>query len=100
MTPAHAVHPHSVELRRGRAPRPAARHQVDRVAASPAFPRQPPEDLVQVDLRAARVRVLPVVPVDDAKPHSAPNPRATAPRTPFTTPAPLAPANHSASFTA
>src|SRR2546430_12367125 len=53
-------------------------------SASSAVPRQSPEDLVQVSLGAARVGVLPVVPVHEEEPHSAPDSRATASSTPFT----------------
>src|SRR5256886_10437269 len=56
-------------------------------------PGQPAEDFVQVNFRAAGVRVLAVVPVDQQDPHSAPYSRATASSTPFTNAGALAPAN-------
>ena len=51
------------------------------------------EDLVQVDLGPARVRVRAVVPVDEQQLHSAPSSRATASSTPFTNPGAFGPAN-------
>ncbi len=48
------------------------------------LPREPAEDLVQVDLGAARLRVLAVLPVDDEDPQSRPISRASASSTPFT----------------
>src|SRR5439155_1643436 len=53
-----------------------------------------------VDLGAAGMRILAVVPVDQQDPHSAPYSRATASSTPFTNAGALAPANQWASFTA
>src|SRR5207247_2279686 len=90
------MHAQPVELRFARGPRPAARHQVDGVAAL----RQATENLVQVRLGAPGVRILAVVPVDEQNSHSAPNSRATASSTPFTNPGALAPANQWASFPA
>src|SRR5207247_1160370 len=86
----------------------AVRHRVN--PRPPRHPRAPPprrppprqaaENLVEVDLGAAGMRILAVVPVDQQDPHSAPYSRATASSTPFTNAGALAPANQWASFTA
>jgi hypothetical protein len=49
-----------------------------------AAARQAAEDLVQMDLGAAGLRVLAILPVDDEEPQSRPISRASASRTPFT----------------
>ena len=87
--PARAVHAQPVELGGGRGPGPAARDEVDDM--TPAG--ESAEDLVQVDLGPARVRVRAVVPVDEQQLHSAPSSRATASSTPFTNPGAFGPAN-------
>jgi hypothetical protein len=54
------MHGDPVELGAGWGPRPSAAQQRDRVAPA----RQPPEDLVQVDLGPARLRVIAALPID------------------------------------
>src|SRR4029077_1543450 len=89
-------HAHAVERRGARRAPPGAFHYVDGVAAT----REPAEDLVQVDLRAAGVRILTVVPIHEQDLHSAPDSRAALSSTPFTNAGAFAPANQWASFTA
>src|SRR3989449_2895051 len=91
-----AVRLNPVQVRARRRAPPAARDEVNFVSR----PHQPPEDLMQVNLRAPGMRILGVVPVDEQDPHSAPDSRATASSTPFTKAGALAPANQWASFTA
>src|SRR6266576_3081454 len=78
------------------ASRPAARDQVDLV--SPLG--NPAEQLMQVDLGPAGLRILPIVPVDQQNSHSAPVSRATASSTPLMNAGAREPANQCASFTA
>ena len=78
---AHPVHLDAAEHGARRAAGPSAAEQRDRVA-----PRcQPLENLVEVDFRPARERVLATLPVDDQYPQRrAPMRRARASSTPFT----------------
>ena len=65
----------------GSAAGPAAAEQRDLVPAR----REPAEDLVQVDLGAAGLRIVAVLPVDEEQPHyMRPMRRARASSTPFT----------------
>src|ERR1019366_10368990 len=76
---------------------PAAAEQRDLVAAG----REPFENLVKVDFRAACQRVFPILPVDDEDLHrSRPIRRASASSTPFTKRALCSLPNRSASRTA
>ena len=60
---------------------PTAAQQRDLVAGR----REPPEDLVQMDLGAAGLRIVAVLPVDEEQPHyMRPMRRASASSTPFT----------------
>src|SRR5439155_25809707 len=96
MPAADALHLHPVQLRRGRASRPAARNEIHPMSPS----RDAAEQLVQMDLGSSGLRILPVVPVDQQDLHSAPVSRATVSRTPLMNAGAFAPANQCASFTA
>src|ERR1043166_3625407 len=88
-------HVHAVDDGVRRASRPAARDEVDVV---PPF-GDAPEQLVQMDFGAAGVWVLPVVPVDEQNPHSAPVSWAMASRTPLMKAGAREPANQAAGWT-
>jgi hypothetical protein len=61
----HPVHVYSVEERARSAFMPSAREKID----SAPVPRDASKNFMEVNFRAARVRVFPVVPVDDENPH-------------------------------
>ena len=80
MTPSGPVHVDAVDAHATGRAVPARREERDAMTAR----GEPAEDLVQVDLGAARLRVLAVLPVDDEDPQSRPISRASASSTPFT----------------
>ena len=81
MARADAIDLDPVERGARRTVRPAAAQQRDLVPLR----GEPPEDLVQMDLGAARLRILAVLPVDDENSHYIrPMRRASASSTPLT----------------